>query len=78
MTSSPEKQAEMSACAECGMADVGNEYHPYVLCLLVKARGGDTTAARKDLVSVIDVARSEDSWLRSRVDALLKAVSKGA
>jgi hypothetical protein len=70
--------AENDGCTQCGMANVGKEYHPYTLCLLVKARGGDTTAARQELASVIWAARSNDSWSQPRVDAFLKAVRKGA
>jgi hypothetical protein len=66
------------ACSQCGMACVGKEYHPYMLCLLVKALGGDTTAARQELALMLQAGRSNDSWLRPRVDEFLKAVSKGA
>jgi hypothetical protein len=74
----PSSNPRNESCSQCGMANVGKEYHPYTLCLLVKARGGDTTAARQEFAQVIQVARSNDSWLRRRVDEFLKAVSKGA
>jgi|GEM_PF-4999959 len=74
----PSSNPRNEDCSQCGMANVGKEYHPYTLCLLVKARGGDTTAARQELASVLQAGRSNDSWLRPRVDEFLKAVSKGA
>jgi len=49
-----EKRTECKCCGAWGPA---NQYHPYAFCLLVKARGGDTKAARIDLNSVIDWGR---------------------
>jgi hypothetical protein len=60
-------------CTTCGMANCDDEYHPYALCLLVKARGGNTVAARKDMASIIENARSEDHWTATRVDNLMRA-----
>jgi hypothetical protein len=28
------------SCTTCGIADVGDEFHPHALCLLVKTRDG--------------------------------------
>jgi hypothetical protein len=65
-----------NGCAQCGMANVGDEYHPYVLCLLVEARGGDTVKARRDLASVLRAGQSTEHWLQGRVATFLKAVPK--
>lgn len=72
------RMAEKSTgCTECGMANVSDEYHPHVLCLLVKARGGDTTKAREDLAFVLEAGREPANlWLRSRVDTFLANQAK--
>jgi hypothetical protein len=64
-------------CVECGMVNVGGEYHPAVLCRLVQVRGGDTAKARSDLAAVLDAGRSDDRWLSGRVDTFLANVAKG-
>jgi hypothetical protein len=74
----PSSNPRNEACSECGMANVGNEFHPHALCLLVKARGGDTTAARKDMAFILGAARSTEPFTQLRVSAFLKAVSEGA
>lgn len=53
------------------MANVGTEFHPHALCLLVKARDGDTAAARSDMAFILVAARSEGPWLRSRIATFL-------
>lgn len=63
-------------CAECGMVNVSDEYHPMVLCRLVKARGGDTAKARSDLAVVMTHARSSEPWTRERVDTFLRNQAK--
>jgi hypothetical protein len=68
------EKKRIEGCAQCGMANVGDEYHPYVLCLLVKARGGDTVKARRDLASVLRAGRSTDPWLQVRVASFLGRV----
>jgi hypothetical protein len=68
--------AENDGCTTCGMADVGSEYHPYVLCRLVKARGGDTVQARRDLAGILRAGQSTDPWLQERIANFLKAVPK--
>lgn len=65
-----------SACAECGMANVSDEYHPQVLCRLVKARGGDTAAARSDLAAVLAAGRADDLWLKGRVNTFIRNQAK--
>lgn len=71
---SREKQHE--ACTTCGMAEVGSEFHPHALCLLVKAHGGDTSAARKDMAFILGAARSDEPFTRERVDNFLAAVNR--
>jgi hypothetical protein len=63
-------------CTTCGMANVGDEFHPHALCLLVKARGGDTRAARKDLASVLATARKGDMWTQKRIDRFCMNVKR--
>jgi hypothetical protein len=58
-------------CPECGMAEVGSEFHPHALCLLVKARNGDTIGARKDLAFVMRAARSKEPVTRRRVSSFI-------
>lgn len=58
-------------CTTCGMANVSDEFHPHALCLLVKARGGDTTAARSDMAFIMRVTLSRDVNTKSRVAAFL-------
>lgn len=65
-----------SACAECGMANVSDEYHPAVLCRLVKAHGGDTAKARSDLAFVMGAARSPAPWTKQRVDTFMRNYAK--
>lgn len=62
---------ENDHCTECGMADAFGEYHPHALCLLVKARGGNTTAARQDMQAIIASARSNEPWVADRVNRFL-------
>ncbi|HET7455430.1 MAG TPA: hypothetical protein VFJ76_07915 [Solirubrobacterales bacterium] len=59
-------------CSQCGMClPDATEYHPFVACELVEARHGDTTAARSDLQKVIEDARSDDPWIKGRIDLFL-------
>lgn len=76
MSEKTEQVEQREACSECGMADVGAEFHPHALCLLVKARGGDTTAARKDMAFILGAARSNEPVTRKRVDNFLAAVNR--
>lgn len=64
----------IEGCTTCGMADVGDEFHPHALCLLVKARNGDTTAARSDLAFIIARARDGDQWAAKRINTFLANV----
>ncbi len=67
-------------CAICGM--VGGkeqpEFHPHALCQLVKARNGDTTAARKDMAFIIGASRSKEPATRAIVDRFLRQVDRNA
>jgi hypothetical protein len=58
------------------MANVADEFHPHALCLLVKARGGDTLAARKDLAFVMSAARSDEPATRYRVTSFIETVNR--
>lgn len=65
-----------TACTTCGMANVSDEYHPCALCLLVKARNGDTTKARSDMGAILRAGRATDSWLSERVTTFLRNQAK--
>ncbi len=58
-------------CSECGMANVADEFHPHALCLLVKARGGDTAAARSDMAFVLRAAQSPEAFTQQRISTFL-------
>jgi hypothetical protein len=59
-------------CMECGMLVEGAEFHPHALCLLVKARGGDTVAARKDMAFVLRQARSDEPGVTRMINTFLR------
>jgi hypothetical protein len=58
-------------CTTCGMANVSEEFHPHALCLLVKARHGDTAKARSDLAFIIERSRDADTWVQQRIRTFL-------
>lgn len=57
---------------------MGTEFHPHALCLLVKARDGDTVAARHDLAFILGAARSKEPVTVKRVDNFLAAAWRRA
>lgn len=67
-------------CATCGMLGGKEqpEFHPHALCLLVKARNGDTTGARSDLAFIIECARSSEPSTKAMVDRFLRQVNRDA
>lgn len=72
------KKRVVSECATCGMLEGKEtpEFHPHALCLLVKARDGDTTAARKDMAFIIGAARSSEPATRMMVDRFMRQVTR--
>lgn len=65
-------------CTECGMANVDDEFHPFALCLLVKARRGDTAKARSDMARIIRAARSDEERTAHRVSTFIANQKKEA
>lgn len=65
-------------CIECGMLGGREEpeFHPYALCLLVKARRGSTDQARRDIAFIIEAARSDDPWTKAAVDRFMRQVDR--
>jgi hypothetical protein len=65
-------------CATCGMlgGEEQPEFHPHALCLLVKARNGDTDTARDDLAFIIGAARTKDPVTRAMVDRFMRQVKR--
>lgn len=80
MPTNPQSQGQVEAtgCATCGMLGGKEqpEFHPHALCLLVKARNGDTDAARSDLAFIIGAARTDDPVTRAMVDRFMRQVSR--
>lgn len=65
-------------CQECGMVEGKDrpEFHPYALCLLVKARNGDTDAARSDMAFIIGAARTTEPSTRAMVGRFMDQVKR--
>jgi hypothetical protein len=76
----PSKQVQKFSCQECGMVEGKDrpEFHPHALCLLVKARGDDTDAAREDFAFIIRAARTKEPATRAMVDRFLSQVKRRA
>lgn len=67
-------------CGDCGMVEGKEqpEFHPHALCLLVKARGGNTDAAREDMAFIIRTARTSEPAPRAMVDRFMRQVKRDA
>lgn len=65
-----------NGCTTCGMANCSGEFHPHALCLLVKARKGNTLAAREDMEFIIRAARTDEPATRKMVDRFLRNVNR--
>jgi hypothetical protein len=65
-------------CQICGMVEGKDrpEFHPHALCLLVKARNGDTDKARSDAAFIIRAARSTDPSTRAMVNRFMAQVNR--
>lgn len=73
----PRQEKTPEHCTTCGMANVSEEFHPHALCLLVKARNGDTAKARSDMAFIIRAAQEDsDVWLSERVATFLRNQAK--
>lgn len=73
-----QSKATKLGCQECGMVEGKDrpEFHPHALCLLVKARGGDTDAARQAMAFIIRAARSSEPVTRAMVDRFMGQVTR--
>lgn len=75
------KQVQVSnECTTCGMllGAESPEFHPHALCLLVKARNGDTDKARIDMAFIIRAARAQEPGLKAMVDRFMGQVARRA
>jgi len=70
--------SDNAGCSTCGMVQGKErpEFHPHALCLLVKARNGDTDAARSDMAFIIDAARTQEPATRAMVDRFMRQVKR--